>query len=172
MKALADEFFAGGLKSAAVNSLKERAYEYGLISEGQFNRLATGATNGLQEAQRTTQSLADELEKVSAELEKRNKEVPEDKRQDVSKITDVLDRVANLLKDPETAITKEQFDQEIEAAIKDLNGIIDSDTFGNLPIKERVTMTTSSSALSIIESLAPRTPSNSKVNQYLANAFG
>lgn len=171
LKALADEFFAGGLSSANIGALKERAYEYGLISEGQFNRLSTGATNGLEQSEPTTQSLAQELEKVSEELAKRNKEVPEDKRQDVSKITSILGRVANILKDPETAITKEQFDKEVEAAIKDLNDIIDSDTFGNLPLKERVTMTNSASALSIIESLAPRAPSNSKLNQYLANSF-
>lgn len=171
LKALADEFFAGGLKGADVAALKERAFEYGLISEGQFNRLTVGTTNGLQEGEKTTQSLAEELEKVSKELEKRNKEVPEDKRQDVSKITSVLNRVANLLKDPETAITKQQFDKEIEAAMKDLNDIIDSNTFGNLPLKERVTMTNSASALAVIESLAPRAPTNDKVNQYLANSF-
>lgn len=172
LKALADEFFAGGLKKADVNALKERAFEYGLISQGQFNSLRTGATNGLADKERTTQSLAEELEKVSQQLEKRNKEVPQHKRQDVSKITSVLSRVATLLKDPETAITKEQFDKDIEVAMKELNEIIDSETFGHLPVTERVTMTSSASALAIIESLAPRAPSNSKVNQYLANAFG
>lgn len=172
LKALAQEFFAGGVASTDINALKERAFEYGLISRNQFNSL-TKSTSSVDttKQEKTSQSLADELNKVQAEIEKRNKALPEDKRQDTSSVTDVLKRAASILKDPEEAITNEQFKTQIAAAIKDLKGIIDSDTFGNLPLNERVSITNSASALSVIETLAPRNLSNDKLNKYLANSF-
>lgn len=172
LKALADEFFSGGINSANLDALKERAYEYGLLSKHQFNSL-TNASNKVEtnQPEKTSQSLADELNKVKTQIEKRNKEVPEDKRQDVSSVTNVLTRVSSILTDPEEAITNEQFKSQIATAIKDLKGIIDSVTFGNLPLNERASITNSASALSVIESLAPRNLSNEKVNQYLANSF-
>lgn len=171
LQALASEFFAGGVASADIAALKERAFEYGLISQQQFNSLTVPSSQNEEEEQ-TSQSLADELNKVKAQIEKRNNQVPEDERQDVSSVTSVLTSAANILTDPEEAITNEQFKSQIASAIKDLNGIIDSDTFGNLPLNERVSITNSASALSVIESLAPRNLSNDKLNKYLANSFG
>lgn len=172
LKALASEFFSGGVNAADLNALKQRAYEYGLINQGQYKSLTTGIqASTAQTSANTSQSLAEELEKVSKELEKRNKEVPEDKRQDVSSITDVLRNTAVILKDPETAITKAGFSEQIVNTKKQLNDIISSDTFSNLPLSERVAMTNSASALSLVESLAPRNLSNVKLNQYLANSF-
>lgn len=173
LKALADEFFSGGINSANLNTLKERAFEYGLISKGQFNSLIKSSSSAEPEkSEKTSQSLADELNKVKMEIEKRNNEAPEDERQDVSSVTNVLTRVSSILTDPEEAITNEQFKTQIATAIKDLKGIIDSDTFGNLPLNERTSITNSASALSTIESLAPRNLTNEKLNKYLANSFG
>ena len=173
LRALSDEFFAGsGLNSGNIAALTERAYEYGLLSDTQYKSLNNGVTTTtVQTALPTTQSLSEELERVSKELEKRNQEVPEHERQDVSSITNILNRAASILTDPETAITKEQFSQDIANTIQDLNVIIDSDTFGNLPVTERTAITNSTSALSTIEALAPRNLTNSKVNQYLANSL-
>lgn len=170
LQALSSEFFAGGVSSTDINALKERAYEYGLITQRQFDSLGTSSSVVLNE-DNTTQSLADELNKVKLQIEKRNKEVPEDERQDVSSVTNVLTNAATILSDPEEAITNEQFKQQIASSIKELNDIIESDTFGNLPLSERVSITNSASALSVIESLAPRNLTNDKLNKYLANSF-
>ena len=173
LKALSDEFFAGnGLTGGNVSALTERAYEYGLLSQTQYTSLSNGvASNTVQTPNPTSQSLSEQLEQVSQELEKRNKEVPEEERQDVSSITNILNRAAGILVDPETAITKEQFSQDIANTIQDLKVIVDSDTFGNLPVAERTAITNSASALSTIEALAPRNLTNNKVNQYLANSL-
>lgn len=172
LKALASEFFTGGINGVDIKALKERAYEYGLISKSQYNSLtkATSSVN-TDKSENTTQSLAEELNKVEKQIEKRNSLVPEAKRQDVTPVTSALNKAAVILKDPEEAITNEQFKSQIATAIKDLKGIIDSDTFGNLPVDERATITSSASALSVIESLAPRNLTNDKLNKYLANSF-
>lgn len=170
LQALSSEFFAGGVTSTDIAALKERAYEYGLITQRQFDSLGTPSTVVVNE-DNTTQSLADELNKVKLQIEKRNKGVPEGERQDVSSVTNVLANAATILSDPEEAITNEQFKQQIATSIKELNDIIDSDTFGNLPLSERVSITNSASALSVIESLAPRNLTNDKLNKYLANSF-
>lgn len=170
LQALSSEFFAGGVASTDIETLKERAYEYGLISQRQFDSLGASSNVVINE-ENTSQSLADELNKVRLEIEARNKEVPEDERQDVSSVTNVLAGAATILSDPEEAITNEQFKQQIATSIKELNDIIDSETFGNLPLSERVSITNSASALSVIESLAPRNLTNDKLNKYLANSF-
>lgn len=170
LQALSSEFFAGGVTSTDINALKERAYEYGLITQRQFDSLST-SSSVVENEDNTTQSLADELYKVKLQIEKRNKEVPEEERQDVSSVTNVLANAATILSDPEEAITNEQFKQQIATSIKELNEIIDSETFGNLPLSERVSITNSAAALSVIESLAPRNLTNDKLNKYLANSF-
>lgn len=172
LQALSREFFAGGVNATNISALKERAFEYGLISEGQYNRLASvKPSEGTKEAEKTSQSLADQLNEVDKKIKKRNDALPEDKRQDVSQLSKVLSDAAKILDDPETAITKPDFQADIKASINSLNDIIDSDTFTNLPVSERSIFTNSASALSVIESLAPRNLTNSKLNQYLAHSF-
>lgn len=175
LQALSAEFFAGdGITNTNIDALKQRAYEYGLISEVKFKQLTSGAANPNQrfeETKQNTQSLADELNKIEKELAKRNQEVPEEERQDVSPILKTLSDAAKILKDPETAITEEQFKQNIAKTLKELNDIIESDTFSNLPINERVGITNATKGLSIVESIAPRTSNNSRINQYIANSF-
>lgn len=174
LKALANEFFNSGVNATNIAALKERAYEYGLLTQTQYNSLTTkinALPNAKQGDEKTTQSLAQQLNKLDQQIDKRNKALPEDKQQDTSKLSAILSQAATILKDPETAITKEQFSKTIETSIKDLNSLIDSDSFTNLPVNERVAITNSVTALSVIESLAPRNLSNNKLNQYLANSY-
>lgn len=176
LRALSQEFFANqDFSSANIAGLTERAYEYGLISESQYKQLqsseAKKEVSTGQSSDKTSQSLAKELESLSEVLAKRNNEVPLEERQDVKPITDVLMEAAKIMQDPESAITKEQFEKDIERSIFNLNVIMDSDSFENLPLSERKTVTDAASALNVIEKLAPRNVTNNKVNQYLANSL-
>ena len=175
LQALSSEFFSGNnLSTASIEALKERAYEYGLISEVKYKQLSSGVIGqaaNQNDDKTTTMSLADELNKVEKELVQRNSELPEDEQQDVSSIVNILSNAVTILDDPETAVTKEQFDEHIANTIKELNEMIASDTFGNLPVSDRVAMTNAAKGLSVIESIAPRNATNNRINQYLANAF-
>ncbi|WDE13154.1 hypothetical protein [Thalassomonas haliotis] len=177
VNAISSEFFKkGALTLADVDKLVERAYEYGLISKADYSHLAkTGESEQSQEAetQTLTASLAGFIENfqqrfnsvdADAQSAEGSPAEPSDTEIEMNK---ALTSARTILSDIEQAKKADNFQQSLSHAIATLTEVVQSDSFSQLPLDDRVGLSKTVQALEVVDKLTPQKQNNKFINRYL-----
>ncbi|WDE04063.1 hypothetical protein SG34_022270 [Thalassomonas viridans] len=177
VNAISTEFFNKGvLSSVDIDKLVERAYEYGLISKADYSHLTKPSAteeSGEVQAETLTASLADFIENFqhrfnSADAKEQKKEDSNDEPSKTEiEMNKALSSALNILSDVEQAKKADDFQQSISHAIATLSEVVQSDSFSQLPLDDRVGLSKSVKALETIDKLTPQKQTNQFINRYL-----
>lgn len=172
LNALSKEFFSGDASTINTQKLIQRAFEYGLINQQEYDSLngadtqPTGVDKTAQPQNHTT-SLASYLTGLIEQLEKAYSDADEEKKQQVNETIDKLNKTKDMLKDVEKAKLTPTFTEDLNASIAALNNIVHSESFMSMPSEDKAGLSQTAKALEIINMLTPQRLTNDKVNQYL-----
>lgn len=184
INAISSEFFSGAqLTLDDVGKLKEKLYQFGLISEGDFAALTGGRVNEenseASEKMSTTSLtsfIGDFLERLNAEdAEEENKDTEgEDvvtESETVVALTGALNTAKEILANVEEQKHKSDFKSSLQGALALLKETINDKSFAGLPLDDQIGLSKVQQALEIVDHLSPQRLNNNKVNQYIALSF-
>ncbi|MCJ8293223.1 MAG: hypothetical protein MJK15_02345 [Colwellia sp.] len=181
INAISSEFFSGNqLTLDDVGKLKEKLYQFGLISEGDYAALTGGSVNeGNSEASEKmstttlTSFIGDFLERLNAEDE--NKDVQgEDvvtESETIVALTGALNIAKEILANVEEQKHKADFKSSLQGALALLKDTINDKSFVGLPLDDQIGLSKVQQALEIVDHLSPQRLNNNKVNQYIELSF-
>ena len=184
INAISSEFFSGAqLTLDDVGKLKEKLYQFGLISEGDFAALTGGRVNEenseASEKMSTTSLtsfIGDFLERLNAEdAEEENKDTEgEDvvtESETVVALTGALNTAKEILANVEEQKHKSDFKSSLQGALALLKDTINDKSFVGLPLDDQIGLSKVQQALEIVDHLSPQRLNNNKVNQYIELSF-
>ncbi|WP_281556468.1 hypothetical protein [Thalassomonas sp. RHCl1] len=177
INAISAEFFKKGpLTSVDVDKLVERAYEYGLISKAEYGHLAKTA-QGEQSQEAETQTITASLAGFIEDFQQRFNSVDADEQSGESsqaepteteiEMNKALSSAQAILSDVEQAKKADNFQQSLSHAIATLTEVVQSDSFSQLPLDDRVGLSKSVQALEVVDKLTPQKQNNKFINRYL-----
>ncbi|WDE00405.1 hypothetical protein [Thalassomonas actiniarum] len=177
INAISAEFFKKGpLTSVDVDKLVERAYEYGLISKAEYGNLAKTA-QGEQSQEGETQTVTASLAGFIEDFQQRFNSVDADEQNGENSRTEptdteiemnkALSSAQAILSDVEQAKKADNFQQSLSHAIATLTEVVQSESFSQLPLDDRVGLSKSVQALEVVDKLTPQKQSNKFINRYL-----
>ena len=187
INAISSEFFSGAqLTLDDVGKLKEKLYQFGLISEGDFAALTGGRVNeenseASEKMSTTTLTsfIGDFLERLNAEdvddAEDENKDAQgEDvviESETVVALTGALNTAKEILANVEEQKHKSDFKSSLQGALALLKETINDKSFAGLPLDDQIGLSKVQQALEIVDHMSPQRLNNNKVNQYIALSF-
>jgi hypothetical protein len=177
---LSREFFSQGeLNFDDIGSLKERAYELGLISKQDFSRLTqtdVSGTGGALDEEQPNKSLvsfiSDFLQRLDETEPSQTEDVSDESSEEESvalvALTDALLTAKTMLTDIETAKNAPSFKESLTNTLSTLKETINADFFEKIPLDDRVGFTKTYQAIDIIDKISPQRLTNDKINQYIS----
>lgn len=183
INAISSEFFSSGaLTTVDIDKLVERVYEYGLISKSeysQFSKSAATSESATALEPTSTKTLADFISDFqqrfnSADDDSSDNESKDDESADNKPVTNTeiemnkaLTSAYNILSDVEQAQKTADFQNTLNHSIATLKEVINSDSFVQLPVDDRVGLVNTAKTLEIINKINPPRLDNKLVNRYI-----
>lgn len=183
INALSTEFFNNGaMDFKNVNQLKDRAYELGLISKQDYDRLTdTDVTEPAVNIEENSQTLAsfsanfvNRLEAVDSDEIKTDNEPdnePDNKPESIEALKKALTTAHDILSDIDSAKNNPEFKDSLSLALSSLKETIHADSFEILPIDDKVGISKVYQVLEIIDKTSPKRMTNAKVDRYIQVLF-
>lgn len=177
INALSTEFFSkGALSFNDVDALKESAYQLGLISKQEFDRLSNtepNTTNSQLSQEMSSETLASFAGSFVERLDATNddKSDTEEESESIIVFKEALMTAKNILSNIDEAKKSPDFKESLTAAITTLRETISADSFEIIPLDDKVGISKVYQALEIVDQISHKRLSNTKVNQYIQVSF-
>lgn len=192
INAISSEFFSGApLSFDDIDALKEKLYQFGLISKGDYSNLTGSKTTAsASEAQASTSTttltsfLGDFIKRLNSDDSDENTNTT---NSDNESDTDVDDNVTGsetikvltaaltsakaMLSNIEEQKLQPDFQATLKSTLAVLNETISDASFENLPLDDKIGLSKVYQTLEIVDRLSPQRLNNDKVNQYINLAF-
>lgn len=188
---ISSEFFSGAqLSFDDIDALKEKLYQFGLISKGDYDNL-TGSKVNASEAQASTSTttltsfLGDFIERLNSDETDDNTNTNTNTESDTDTDTDdsangsetikvltaALTSAKAMLSNIEEQKLQPDFQSTLKSTLALLNETISDPSFESLPLEDKVGLSKVHQTLEIVDRLSPQRLNNDKVNQYIKLAF-
>ncbi|TMM47914.1 hypothetical protein [Colwellia ponticola] len=182
---ISTEFFSGAqLSFDDIDALKEKLYQFGLISKGDYDNL-TGSKVNASEAQASTSTttltsfLGDFIERLNSDETDDNTNTESDTDTDdsangsetIKVLTAALTSAKAMLSNIEEQKLQPDFQSTLKSTLALLNETISDPSFESLPLEDKVGLSKVHQTLEIVDRLSPQRLNNDKVNQYIKLAF-
>mgnify|MGYP003388467944 FL=1 len=181
INAISSEFFSGAeLTFDDVGALKEKLYQFGLISKGEYASLSgTTAEASTNEASETTSTttltnfLGDFIERLNKDDSDENTDNDEDvtESETIVALTGALTSAKEILKNVEEQKQQTDFKSSLQEALALLKETINDKSFEKLPLDDKIGLSKVHQALEIVDRLSPQRLNNDKVNQYIKLSY-
>lgn len=187
INAISSEFFSGAqLTFDDIDALKEKLYQFGLISKGDYANLSgakADATNSESNAKTSTTTLTnflgDFIERLNSGETDENTNTENDTDGDdsvtSSETIKVLTAALTTAKEILTNVEEQKMNTDFKSSLKNslalLNETINDQSFEKLPLDDKIGLSKVHQALEIVDRLSPERLNNDKVNQYIKLAF-
>jgi hypothetical protein len=178
---LSNEFFGqGGLNLNDIDSLKERAYELGLISKQEYsnltkNELIKDVSEDISElpSQNITHFIDDFLHRIdnTGSDAASNDGKPEEESETLAGLISALSQAKEVLSDVNEAKKDVKFKESLISSLSFLKEVINSEEFEMIPLDDRGGLSKVYQALEIVDKISPQRLSNDKLNRYMQVAF-
>jgi len=187
INAISSEFFSGAqLTFDDIDALKEKLYQFGLISQGDYANLSgakADATNSESNAKNPTTTLTnflgDFIERLNSGETDENTNTKNNTDGDDSvtgsETIKVLTAALTTAKEILTNVEEQKMHTDFKSSLKNtlalLNETINDQSFEKLPLDDKIGLSKVHQALEIVDRLSPERLNNDKVNQYIKLAF-
>ena len=181
INAISSEFFSGAeLTFDDVGALKEKLYQFGLISKGEYATLngttAEATTNESSEITSTTtltNFLGDFIERLNKDDSDENTDSDEEvtESETIVALTGALTSAKEILKNVEEQKQQTDFKTSLQGALALLKETINDKSFEKLPLDDKIGLSKVHQALEIVDKLSPQRLNNDKVNQYIKLSY-
>ncbi len=186
ISALSSEFFSGGgLAVSDIDALKERAYQLGLISQGDYQRLTnaeTTATSRNENEGTSTTTLANYIGDFIERLDKSATDETKDNEADsadeegyqsetIKGLKEALNVAKALFENIDQAKKQDDFKSTLSSAIAFLKETISDDAFNAMPTDDKIGLSKVYQALEIVDKITPQRLTNDKINRYIELSF-
>lgn len=189
---ISSEFFSGAqLSFDDIDALKEKLYQFGLISKGDYaNLTGSKTTASASEAQASTSTttltsfLGDFIERLNSDdsdenTNTTNSDTESDTGGDdnvtgsetIKMLTAALTNAKAMLSNIEEQKLQPDFQATLKSTLALLNETISDASFENLPLDDKIGLSKVHQTLEIVDRLSPQRLNNDKVNQYIKLAF-
>ena len=182
INALSNEFFNGAtLNFNDVESLKERAYQLGLISQNEYAKLTNSTTkteSEVTEIEDPTMALTDFI----GDLLKRLQSNEDEENQDTDNATEQPSEALNalisalvgakeIIANIEEAKQESDFKDKLQNTLGLLKETIEAPSFEKVPLDDKVGLSKVYQTLEIVDQLTPQRLTNEKLNKYIDLSF-
>ncbi|ALO36181.1 hypothetical protein CMT41_16675 [Colwellia sp. MT41] len=181
INAISSEFFSGAqLTLDDVGKLKEKLYQFGLISKGDYAALTSDTVNEQNSAVSEKMSTTTLTSYIGDFIERLNKEDVDEETQGDDVVTEsetivALTAALNIAKDilanVEEQKHKADFKSSLQSVLALLKYTINDQSFAGLPLDDQIGLSKVHQALEIVDHLSPQRLNNDKVNQYIELSF-
>jgi len=191
INAISSEFFSGAqLTFDDIDALKEKLYQFGLISQGDYASLsgtkadATDTeTNTKTSTTLLTNFLGDFITRLNSDETDENTNTNTNTENDTdgddsvtsSETIKVLTAALTTAKEILTNVEEQKMHTDFKSSLKNslalLNETINDQSFEKLPLADKIGLSKVHQALEIVDRLSPQRLNNDKVNQYIKLAF-
>ncbi len=180
INAISSEFFSGAeLTFDDIGKLKEKLYQFGLISKGDYaaltNDTVSESSNEENDKVSTTtlvDFIGDFLERLNADDDEKvegDDEVNES--ESIVALTAALTTGKDILANVEEQKNKADFKASLQGSLALLKETISDKSFSGLPLDDQIGLSKVYQALEIVDHLSPQRLSNDKVNKYIDLSF-
>lgn len=175
---ISQEFFSGGqLTFDDIGRLKDKLYQFGLISKNEHVSL-TGV-NETSEQQEVNEKIStitlshfigDFIERLNSDKKesKTDEEQPAEKSEAIIVFTKALTTAQEILNNVEDKKGEKDFKANLKESMSVIKSMINDESFAKLPLDDQTGLSKIHQALEIVDSLSPQRLNNAKVNQYIA----
>ena len=182
INAISSEFFSGAeLTFDDVGALKEKLYQFGLISKGEYATLngttAEATTNESSEITSTTtltNFLGDFIERLNKDDSDKSTDSDDEdvtESETIVALTGALTSAKEILKNVEEQKQQTDFKTSLQGALALLKETINDKSFEKLPLDDKIGLSKVHQALEIVDKLSPQRLNNDKVNQYIKLSY-
>ncbi len=182
INALSNEFFNGAtLNFNDVESLKERAYQLGLISQNEYAKLSHSTTkteSEVTEIEDPTMALTDFIDDLLKRLQSNEDEENQDTdnateqpSEALNALISALEGAKEIIANIEDAKQESDFKEKLQNALGLLKETIEAPSFEKVPLDDKVGLSKVYQALEIVDQLTPQRLTNEKLNKYLDLSF-
>lgn len=189
INAISREFFSGTeLTFDDLDVLKEKLYQFGLISKGDYATLTDSNVDDISSESRETSEKSptiiltnfigdfiERLIKEDTDDKGKDKQTKSDNSANESKtiiaLTGALKSAKKILANVEEQKIQSDFKSLLKDALAVLKEVTNDESFEKLPIDDRIGLSKVHQALGIVNRLSPQRLNNDKVNQYIKLSF-
>jgi len=180
ISAISSEFFSGSeLTFDDIDKLKEKLYQFGLISKGDYAALTsdkpTAPTNSEENEHTSTTTLTgfigNFIERLNEEDVNEENQEGDVVNESVVALTGALNTAKDILSNVEEQKHKADFKSSLQESLALLKEIISDKSFSGLPLDDQIGLSKVHEALEIVDHLSPTRLNNNKVNQYIELSF-
>jgi hypothetical protein len=180
ISAISSEFFSGNeLTFDDIDRLKEKLYQFGLISKGAYAGLTSDNTNAPTNAEANENTSTTTLTGfIGNFIERLNEEDVDEKNQESDVVNEsvvvliaALNTAKNILANVEEQKHKTDFKSSLQESLALLKQTISDKSFSGLPLDDQIGLSKVYQALEIVDHLSPKRLNNNKVNQYIQLSF-
>lgn len=181
INAISSEFFNGAtLNFNDVESLKERAYQLGLISQNEYAKLTNTTTKTesiATEIENPTMSLTDFIGDLLKRLQSDDDDSQdtdngsEQQSEALNALIKALEGAKEIITNVEEAKQESDFKDKLQNTLGLLKETIEAPTFEKIPLDDKVGLSKVYQALEIVDQLTPQRLTNEKLNKYLDLSF-
>jgi len=181
INAISSEFFSGAeLTFDDVGKLKEKLYQYGLISKADYAGLTNdtineSSNNTDDKVSTTTLSnfIGDFLERLNSDDgdEKPEGDDEANESESIIALTAALTTGKDILANIEEQKNKADFKESLQGSLSLLKETISDKSFSGLPLADQIGLSKVYQALEIVDHLSPQRLNNDKVNKYIDLSF-
>jgi hypothetical protein len=179
INAISSEFFSGAeLTFDDIAKLKEKLYQFGLISKGDYAALSkdtvSESTNEEKDKVSTTtlvNFIGDFLERLNADDDKVEGDDEANESESIVALTVALTTGKDILANVEEQKNKADFKASLQGSLALLKETITDKSFSGLPLSDQIGLSKVYQALEIVDHLSPQRLNNDKVNKYIDLSF-
>jgi hypothetical protein len=181
ISAISSEFFSGAeLTFDDIGKLKEKLYQFGLISKGDYASLSSDIVNDSVSEKNETVSTTTLSSFIGDFVERLNKEDDNEKpegddeineSESIVALTAVLNTAKDIFANIEEQKNKADFKSSLQESLALLKETISDKSFSGLPLDDQIGLSKVYQALEIVDNLSPQRLNNDKVNKYIELSF-
>jgi hypothetical protein len=181
INAISSEFFSGApLTFDDIAALKEKLYQFGFISKGDYATLTdvkADATSSESDAKTSTTTLTSFLDDFIGRLNADDKDENTEnddvaaESETIIALTAALTTAKKILNNVEEQKLDTDFNSNLKNSLALLKQTINDESFEQLPLDDKIGLSKVHQALEIVDRLSPQRLNNDKVNQYINLSF-
>ena len=182
INAISNEFFSNdALDFNDVEALKERVYQLGLISKNEYSTLTNSSSETeSSENDNQAESIVDFIGSLLERLENDDNEsnetddltsAPEEESESLSALIKALESAKITISNVEEAKSAPDFKANLQDTLSLLKETIESPSFEQIPLDDKVSLSKVYQTLEIVDQLSPQRLNNEKLNKYMDLAF-
>lgn len=179
INAISNEFFSGAeLTFDDIGKLKEKLYQFGLISKSDYANLtsdtvneSSNETNGKVSTTTLTSFIGDFLTRLNDGKEKVEGVDEANESETIIALTAALTTGKDILANVEEQKNKADFKESLKGTLALLKATISDKSFLGLPLDDQIGLSKVYQALEIVDHLSPQRLNNDKINKYIDLSF-